>query len=959
MQNVLRGMQLQHTPKTPEAAEHPDLVDLVADVSVALGEVLRRSPPLYRGLGRALAVLVLEVGNLDLNQSSATSRKLQLLLGRVAESLENSIRSDYVRDKYQQLTQHTTNAGFGFSLFQSWVTKPQIKCHADKWKKFPYPTLGMLNELVGSQFRDNIRLEDLLTDDRQIIEQLKKDIRAWNNLVDLAYDGGVDELDGHPADNAMLASFLDESSFRGETSIRHLSQALHQVLHNNWPCSVAGHKHEGMLGHCWSRRGLDPKDDSFFIVLTGSDILQECRVSLSSGRALEDSDTLVCQVNFEDSRFICLRLANDERNTLWPQPLGEPTETFQADDQYVEQSLRSLLSTVKPTYAAKRVLGVILARSFLHLLGGPWIPRSFCIDDISLFCRVDGERPYPFFDKVFLSTCFGPPSSAAPGQRRAFSVHPFPTILALGIILTEIELGDDLTELYSDPTVARLKSRPFELAKHLLRECQRRFHESGLLRTVKFCIERESFLRFANTSMDSLFSNQEFVNAFYMGAVRPLEQDLVSGAKWTWEEVRWLEPAKFDDEGVCRIITQLSTHKSPLVEVYERRVRPHSSSHMPAVPRSVTTLSQQGSRPFARSNPRSLSAPLGSQPSEHEWPWYQPVTPNTSLPPITRDDFEVAIICALPLEANAVLSGFDHFFNDDPPLANQASGDPNSYSMGTMGGQNVVLAHQPRMGKATAASVAAFCRASFRNIKLALLVGVCGGLPNNKREEILLGDVIVSKAVLQYDFGRQFADGFRPKIDVQNSLGRPNDRIASLLAKLETQMHRRKLQQQITQQLSTIQEPAFYPGEREDKLFPSGYRHKHQQSRTCKTCAECTNPTDPTCDQALESTCDDLGCDDAQLVRRSRQNAQNSPFVHIGLFASGDSVIKSGHHRDKISKETGAIGFEMEGAGVWDTIPCVIIKGVCDYADSHKNKLWQDYAAATAAACAKTFVRQW
>jgi hypothetical protein len=30
-----------------------------------------------------------------------------------------------------------------------------------------------------------------------------------------------------------------------------------------------------------------------------------------------------------------------------------------------------------------------------------------------------------------------------------------------------------------------------------------------------------------------------------------------------------------------------------------------------------------------------------------------------------------------------------------------------------------------------------------------------------------------------------------------------------------------------------------------------------------------------------------------------------------------------------------------------------VIRGICDYADSHKNKQWQKYAAATAAAHAK------
>jgi nucleoside phosphorylase len=49
----------------------------------------------------------------------------------------------------------------------------------------------------------------------------------------------------------------------------------------------------------------------------------------------------------------------------------------------------------------------------------------------------------------------------------------------------------------------------------------------------------------------------------------------------------------------------------------------------------------------------------------------------------------------------------------------------------------------------------------------------------------------------------------------------------------------------------------------------------------------------------------------------------------------------------------------MEGAGAWDILPCVIIKGICDYSDSHKDKWWQEYAAITAAACTKTFLEGW
>jgi nucleoside phosphorylase len=69
--------------------------------------------------------------------------------------------------------------------------------------------------------------------------------------------------------------------------------------------------------------------------------------------------------------------------------------------------------------------------------------------------------------------------------------------------------------------------------------------------------------------------------------------------------------------------------------------------------------------------------------------------------------------------------------------------------------------------------------------------------------------------------------------------------------------------------------------------------------------------------------------------------------------------MKSGQHRNRIAKTGNIIAFEMEGAGLWDYVPCIIVKGVCDYADSHKNDDWQKYAAATAAACTKAILERW
>jgi nucleoside phosphorylase len=312
----------------------------------------------------------------------------------------------------------------------------------------------------------------------------------------------------------------------------------------------------------------------------------------------------------------------------------------------------------------------------------------------------------------------------------------------------------------------------------------------------------------------------------------------------------------------------------------------------------------------------------------------------TAQRPATRRDFEIAIICALTLEADAVDALFDQHWDDDGLPYDKAQGDPNAYSFGAIGRHNVVLAYMPGMGKANAAAVAASCRLSFPNIKLAVVVGVCGAVPFASGDEILLGDVIISDGLVQYDLGRRLPERFVRKDMLLDSLGRPNSEIRALLAKLKGVRTRKLLQAKVTHFMGVLRsEPDLkveYPGVSHDRLFEAAYRH---------------------IDDGI--SCDECGCD-GQLVPRNRlKQSVPQPTVHFGLIASGDTVMKSGEERDAIAQQESVVGFEMEGTGVWDSFPCVVIKGACDYADSHKTKIWQRYAAASAAACMKAFLEHW
>ncbi|THV66825.1 purine and uridine phosphorylase [Aureobasidium pullulans] len=299
------------------------------------------------------------------------------------------------------------------------------------------------------------------------------------------------------------------------------------------------------------------------------------------------------------------------------------------------------------------------------------------------------------------------------------------------------------------------------------------------------------------------------------------------------------------------------------------------------------------------------------------------------MPPTTRVEFEVAIICALPLEASAVVDLFDEHYDDEHDIYGKQEGDSNAYSTGRIGQHDIVLAHMPGMGKSSAANVASGLRSSFTGIKLALIVGICGAVPiPSPNNPIILGDVIISNSIIEFDFD-----------------------IRALLNKLEVRHVREKLGEKILQNLANLREKidtARYPGVNQDRLFEATHRHMHRGeffSRDC-LCSMARSHSDPV---LLENP-----------ARRKRLDAEApTPLVHIGTIGSASTVMKSAEHRDLIAQRDNIIAFEMEGAGVWDNLPCIIIKGVCDYADSHKNKHWQDYAAATAASAAKAFLDYW
>ena len=183
--------------------------------------------------------------------------------------------------------------------------------------------------------------------------------------------------------------------------------------------------------------------------------------------------------------------------------------------------------------------------------------------------------------------------------------------------------------------------------------------------------------------------------------------------------------------------------------------------------------------------------------------------------------------------------------------------------------------------------------------------------------------------VLQYDHGKTIEEG---KFILLGSLNKPPTVIRTGVTKLRARHWRRggtirKHLDTAFERNPSMSEEFEYPGPENDQLFQSDYDHE-------------TGKSD--CDQ----------CDPRRLLDRQPRKGHD-PSIHYGLIGSANQVMRHGETREKLRQEQGILCFEMEAAGLMDEFPCIVIRGICDYSDSHKHKRWQPYSALVAAAYAK------
>ncbi|KAJ5675423.1 hypothetical protein N7462_008320 [Penicillium macrosclerotiorum] len=296
-----------------------------------------------------------------------------------------------------------------------------------------------------------------------------------------------------------------------------------------------------------------------------------------------------------------------------------------------------------------------------------------------------------------------------------------------------------------------------------------------------------------------------------------------------------------------------------------------------------------------------------------------------SLPAARHYQYTIAWICALYIEMAAARAMLDECHETLPTHTD----DRNTYVLGKIDQHNVVIACLPdgQYGTNNAAIVMTNMKRTFPSIRACLMVGIGGGVPS--KADVRLGDIVVGTRVMQYDLGKVLGAGNIQRTAIPRI---PHQLLSTAVSAVRSKHEFGPSRVQSILQQKLEGQSAYGRPTSPDRLFNATYNH---ESHT--------------------GNCD--GCDISKLVSRSRRMS-NEVNIHYGAIASGNQVMRDGVTRDNIARELDVICFEMESAGLIDILPCLSIRGICDYADSHKSKEWQRYAAATAAAYGRELLEE-
>jgi nucleoside phosphorylase len=298
--------------------------------------------------------------------------------------------------------------------------------------------------------------------------------------------------------------------------------------------------------------------------------------------------------------------------------------------------------------------------------------------------------------------------------------------------------------------------------------------------------------------------------------------------------------------------------------------------------------------------------------------------------------YTIGWIAPMPLEHTAAMAAMDEIYT------NMSDNDGFVYSRGRIGSHYIVVAVQAKIGTNSAADLARRISQAFRNVDRFLVVGIAGGVPSygpaGNARQIVLGDVVVSSpwgnhgGTVKILAGRLIQEDFDPSQNVFQIISHTNAAPDDMLTAVNTlrSAHARTPGIQIPLILGEIrstikvQEQHTYedPGADMDWLFDADYIHPGQNSNE-----DCR-----------------VVCERSRAIKRivRGQHAlrnKDTPEIHYGNIGSSNALQMNARKRDRLRDEHGILAYEMEGVGVSEAHHCLVIRGICDYSDSHKNKV--------------------
>jgi nucleoside phosphorylase len=280
----------------------------------------------------------------------------------------------------------------------------------------------------------------------------------------------------------------------------------------------------------------------------------------------------------------------------------------------------------------------------------------------------------------------------------------------------------------------------------------------------------------------------------------------------------------------------------------------------------------------------------------------------------------IGVLTATPWEFAAMRALLDRPHNDEG-----TRNDPAHYVLGELPSRrsgadhSVVLTQLGRTGTDAAASGCTNLLRSFASVKLVVMVGTAAGIPDLRHPErhVRLGDIVVAtQGVVDYDHVRVNGDGVQPRRQFPS----PSPRLVRCADRLKADELSGEypweewLGDRMPANLNGYARPR--PGT--DLLHDhAGRRLKHPQ-------------------------------------RNRTGHRPGLPKVHYGSIGSANRSLRDAVVRDQVAARHGFLALDMESAGVGSSCflndrEWFVVRGIADYADSHRNERWRHYASLAAA----------